>query len=122
MVEFGEMAKFHPVAARREARAAGDVERMLDGIFVGHHERTGAALFLSDKGLLRGTRVQRRTPDQQWDNEYIRKCRGTPWRLQGEEPEAAPAAAPAAVVVAPAGVPAPQQQRRRYILRQDVAR
>ena len=46
VVEFGEKAKFHPVAARREARAAGDAERMLDGIFVGHHERTGAALFL----------------------------------------------------------------------------
>ena len=27
----------------------------MDGIFVGHHERTGASLFLSERGLLRGT-------------------------------------------------------------------
>ena len=40
------------------------------GIFVGHHERTGASLFLSERGLLRGTRVQRKTADQQWDNEF----------------------------------------------------
>ena len=31
---------------------AGDAERMMDGIFVGHHERTGASLFLSERGLL----------------------------------------------------------------------
>ena len=48
----------------------------MDGIFVGHHERTGASLFLSERGLLRGTRVQRKTADQQWDNECIRRCRG----------------------------------------------
>ena len=57
VVEFGEKAAFLPVAARREGRVAGDAERMMDGIFVGHHERTGASLFLSERGLLRGTRV-----------------------------------------------------------------
>ncbi|CAK0892249.1 unnamed protein product, partial [Prorocentrum cordatum] len=91
VVEFGERAKFHPVAARREARAAGDVERMLDGIFVGLHERTGAALFLSDRGLLRGTRVQRKTPDQQWDNEYIRhtdECRSRMDELMARDADA----------------------------------
>ena len=46
VVEFGEKAAFPPVAARREGRVAGDAERMMDGIFVGHHERTGASLFL----------------------------------------------------------------------------
>ena len=51
----------------------------MDGIFVGHLERTGASLFLSERGLLRGTRVQRKTADQQWDNEFVRKCRGVPW-------------------------------------------
>ena len=56
---FGERAAFLPVAARREGRVAGDAERMMDGIFVGHHERTCASLFFSERGLLRGTRVQR---------------------------------------------------------------
>ena len=74
-VEFGEKAAFLPVAARREGRVAGDAERMMDGIFVGHHERTGASLFLSERGFLRDTRVRRETADQQWDNEFIRKCR-----------------------------------------------
>ena len=78
VVEFGEKAAFLPVAARREGRVAGDAERMMDGIFVGHHERTGASLFLSERGLLRGTRVQWKTADQQWDKEFIRKCRGVP--------------------------------------------
>ena len=79
-----EKAAFLPVAARREGRVAGDAERMMDGIFVGHHERTGASLFLSERGLLRGTRFQRKTEDQQWDNEFIRRCRGVPWILIGE--------------------------------------
>ena len=37
----------------------------MDGIFVGHHERIGASLFLSERGWVRGTRVQRKTADQQ---------------------------------------------------------
>ena len=41
-VEFGEKAAFRPVAARREGRLTSE-ERMVDGIFVGHHERTGAS-------------------------------------------------------------------------------
>ena len=44
----------------------------MDGIFVGHHERTGASLFLSERGLLRGTRVQRKTADQHWEEPEVR--------------------------------------------------
>ena len=68
-------AAFQPVAARREGRVASDAERMMDGIFVGRHERNGESLFLSERGLLRATRVQRKTADLQWDDEFIRKCR-----------------------------------------------
>ena len=93
----------------------------MDGIFVGHHERTGASLFLSERGLLRGTRVQRKTADQQWDNEFIRKCRGVPWMLIGEEPEVRPPMNAVAMPLPEAIVRTPQQ-RRRYILKQDVAR
>ena len=122
VVEFGEKAAFLPVAARREGRVAGDAERMMDGIFVGHHERTGASLFLSERGLLRGTRVQRKTADQQWDNECIRKCRGVPWMLIGEEPEVRPPPVPAVMMPIPEAIVRTAQQRRRYILKQDVAR
>ena len=103
-VEFGERAAFQPVAARRERRVAGDAERLMDGIFVGHHERTGASLFLSERGLLRGTRVQRKTADPQWDNEFIRRCRGVPWMLIGEEPEVRPPPVPAVVMPIPEAI------------------
>ena len=94
----------------------------MDGIFVGHHERTGASLFLSERGLLRGTRVQRKTADQQWDNEFIRKCRRVPWMLVGEEPEVRPPPVPAIMMPIPEAIVRTPQQRRRYILKQDVAR
>ena len=103
-VEFGEKAAFLPVAARREGRVAGDAERMMDDIFVGHHERTGASLFLSERGLLRGTRVQRKTADHQWDNACIRVCRGVPWMLIGEEPEVRPPPMPAVMMPIPEAI------------------
>ena len=121
-VEFGVRASFLPVAARREGRVAGDVERMVDGIFVGHHERAGASLFLSERGLLRGTRVQRKTADLLWDNEFIRRCRGVPWMLIGEELEVRPPPMPAVVMPTPEAIVRTPQQRRRYILKQDVPR
>ena len=103
-VEFGEKTAFPQVAARREGRMAGDAERMIDGIFVGHHARTGESLFLSERGLLRGTRVQRKTTKRQWDNDFIRKCRGVPWMLIGEEPEVRPPPVAAVVVPAPEAI------------------
>ena len=90
----------------------------MDGIF----ERTGASLFLSERGLLRGTRVQRKTVDQQWDNEFIRKSRGVPWMLIGEESEVRPPPVPAVKMPIPEVIVRTPQQRRRYILKQDVAR
>ena len=122
VVEFGEKAAFLPVAARREGRVAGNAERMIDRIFVGHHERTGASLFLSEHRLLRSTRVQWKTADQQWDNEFIRKCRGVPWMLIGQEPEVRPPPpVPAIMMPIPEAIVRTPQQRRRYILKQDVA-
>ena len=94
----------------------------MDGIFVGHHERTGASLFLSERGLLRGTRVQRKTADQQWDNEFIRRCRGVPWMLIGEELEVRPPPMPAVMMPIPEAIVRTPLQWRRYILKQDVAR
>ena len=45
VVKFEEKAAFLLVAA---GRVAGDAERMMDQIFVGDHERTGASLFSSE--------------------------------------------------------------------------
>ena len=81
-----------------------DAERLMDGIFVGHHERTGASLFFSERGFLRGPRVQRKTADQQWDNEFVRKCRGVLWILIWEELEVSPPPVPAVVMPAPEAI------------------
>ena len=95
-----EKKAFLLVGARREGRVAGDAERIMGGIFVGHDVCTGASLFLSERGLLRGTRVQRKTADQQWDNEFVRKCRGVLWMLIGEDPGVRPPPVPALVMPA----------------------
>ena len=79
---------------------------------------------LSERGLLRGARDQRKTADQQWDNEFVRKGRGVPWMLTGEEPEpeVRPPQVLALVMPAPKATVRAPQQRRRCILKQDVAR
>ena len=115
-------AAFLPVAGRREGRVAAHAERLMDGIFVGHHERTGASLFFSERGFLRGPRVQRKTADQQWDNEFVRKCRGVLWILIWEELEVSPPPVPAVVMPAPEAIVRTPQERRRYMLKQGVAR
>ena len=120
-VEFGEKAAFLPVAARREGRVAGDAERLMDGIFVGHHERTGASLFLSGRGIVERPESSAENRIPAVDNEFIRKCRGVSWMLIGEEPKVRPPPVPA-VMPAPEAIVRTPQQRRRYILKQDVAR
>ena len=120
--KFGEKVAFPPVAARLEGRVASDAERMMDGIFIGHHERTGALLFLSECGMMRGVRVQRKTTDHQWDNEFIQKCRGVPWMRIGDEPEVRPPPVPTVMMAFPEAIVRTPQQRRRYIRKQDVAR
>ena len=78
----------------------GDAERMMDGICVGHRDRTGASLFLSESGLFRGNSVQRKTAEKEWDNQFIRKSGGVPRMLIGEEPEVRPPPVPAVVMPA----------------------
>ena len=115
--------KQHSYRWRHDAKDAWQaMRRVMDGIFVAHRERTGAPLLLSERGLLRGTRVQRKTADQQWDTEFILKWRGVPWMLIGEEPEVRPPPVSAVVTPAPEAIVRTPQQRRRYNLEQDVAR
>ena len=72
--------------------------------FAGHRERTGASLFLSERGSPRGKSVQWKTADNQSDNESIRKFRGVPWMVNGEEPEVRPPPVPAVVMPSEASV------------------
>ena len=53
MVEFGESVHFRRVGENNAMR--GGDERMLRGVYVGHHERSGAAIFLTPDGAKRRT-------------------------------------------------------------------
>ena len=58
VVEFGESVHFRPVGENNALR--GGDQRMLRGVNVGHHERSGAAIFLTPDGVKRGTRIARK--------------------------------------------------------------
>ena len=49
VVEFGESVHFRPVGENSAMR--GGEQRMLRGVYVGHHERSGAAIFLTPDGV-----------------------------------------------------------------------
>ena len=57
MVEFGESLHFRPV-----------------GVYVGHHERSGAAIFLTPDGVKRGKRIARVLEHERWDRVYSATC------------------------------------------------
>ena len=54
-MEFGESMHFRPVGENNALR--GVDQRLLRGFYVGHHERSGAAIFLTPDGVKRGTRI-----------------------------------------------------------------
>ena len=54
-VECGESVHFRPDGENRAMRS-GD-QRMLRGVNVGHHERSGAAIFLAQDGVERRTGI-----------------------------------------------------------------
>ena len=70
----------------------------MEGIFVGHHERTGASLFLSERGFMRGTNL---------------KVPRTSVEVQSE---VRPPPVPPVVMPAQDAVVKTPQQGRRYIL------
>ena len=55
MVEFGESVHFRPVGENNAMR--GGDQRMLQGVYVGHHERSGAAISLTPDGVKRGNEI-----------------------------------------------------------------
>ena len=66
VVEFGESVHFRPVGG---AMRGGD-QRMLRGVYVGHHEISFAAIFLTPDGVTRGTRIARMLEHERWDRVF----------------------------------------------------
>jgi len=126
IVEFGEQCMLR--AVRVGGRKEDAEPRMVRGVYVGHHERTGASLFISPEGLKRGTGIHRMLEDERWNDEFLKSCSGLPWKPKpdkikmdtpaygaGEEA----VAAPLPVIV---GDPLPRPVRRMNVRRTDLDR
>ena len=114
MVEFGESVHFRPVG-ENNATGGGD-QRMLRGVFVGHHERSGAAIFLTPDGVKRGTRIARILEHERWDRVFSATQRNL---ARPKVPEAEADQGVALVIVMPA---APRTDRRRHVTKRDLVK
>ena len=83
VVEFGELVHFRPVGENNALR--GGDQRLLRGVYVGHHERSGAAIFLTPDGVKRGTRIARMMEHERWDRVFSATCVGVPWQLRPDQ-------------------------------------
>ena len=112
VVEFGESVHSRPVGENNALR--GGDQRMLRGVYVGHHERSGAAI--SSRGVKRGMRIARMMEHERWDRVFCATCIGIPWQLRPDQRNLVrtvvlePEASVAPVIVMPA---APRTDRRR---------
>ena len=108
VVEFGESVHFRPVGENNALR--GGDQRLLRGVYVGHHERSGAEIFFTPDGVKRGTRIARMMEHERWDCVFSATCVGVPWQLRPDQrnlvrpvvPEAQAEQGVATVIVMPA--------------------
>ena len=125
VVEFGESVHFRPVGENNALR--GGDQRMLRGVYEGHHERSGAAIFLTPDGVKRGTRIAKMMEHERWDRVCSATCIGVPWQLRPDqrnlarlvvlEAEADQGVAPVIVMSA-----FPKTDRRRYVTNKDLVK
>ena len=112
MVEFGESVHFRPVGENNALR--GGDQRLLRGVYVGHHERSGAG-------------IARMLEHGRWDRVFSAAYVGVPWQLRPDErnlarlvvPEAEADQGVAPVIVMPA---VPKVDRRRYVTKRDLVK
>ena len=78
MAQFGEKVWFRKIG---EGGVISFASRMTQGIYVGHHDRTGAVLCINKNGVLRGKSWTRQTLSHAWDaTNWLFLC-GTPWQM-----------------------------------------
>ena len=83
VVEFGVSVHFRPVGENNAVR--GGDQRLLCGVYVGHHDRSGAAIFLTPDGVERGTRLARMLEHERWDRVFSATCVEVPWQLRPDQ-------------------------------------
>lgn len=114
-VVFGEQVFYRPPGDR----PGGQDMRMHRGVYVGHHERTGAVLLLTPSGLARGAGITRLPEGDRFNNDFLEKCKGLPWDVK---PRTREVGAPIDMSIGEGAAPieprAPRvelEARRRYI-------
>ena len=120
VVEFGESVHCRPVGENNALR--GGDQRLLRGFYVGHHERSGVAIFLTPDGVKRGTRIARMLEHERWDRVFSATCVGVPWKLRPDQRNLARLVVPVAEAdqgVAPVIVmlAVPRVERQRMMIR-----
>ena len=94
---------------------------------MGHHERSGAAIFLTPDGVKKGTRNARMLEHERWDRVFVAMCVGVPWQLRPDQRSLVRPVVPAAeaeqgcanVILMPA---VPKTDRRRYVTKKDLVK
>ena len=82
MEQFGEKVWFRKIG---EHGVSSFASRMTPGIFVGHHDRTGAVLCITKNGVVRGISWTRQTLSDAWESTNWEGLCGTPWRMVAPE-------------------------------------
>ena len=82
MAQFGEKVWFRKNSEDGVSSFAG---RMTQGIFVGHHDRTGAVLCITKNGVVRGDSWTRQTLSDAWESTNWEGLCGTPWQMVAPE-------------------------------------
>ena len=125
VVEFGESIHFRPVGKNNPLRA-GD-ERLMRCFYVGHHEGSVAAIFLTPDCVKKRTRITRLMEHERWDRVFSATCVGIPWQLRQDQrnlvrpfvPEAKAEQGFALVMVMPI---VPNIDRRMYVTKRDLVK
>ena len=119
-LQFGECVQFKPTSGKRTDLAP----RLEEGLYVGHHERTGSVICLTTAGAYFGFAVKRTEETAKWQKANLATMKGLPWEMKPpteKQPGVAPAAGPKEP--SQAEVPPPPVApgvRVRYVMKADV--
>ena len=110
----------------RTVHCEGGDQRLLRGVYVGHNERSAAAIILAPD-VKRGTRIARMMEHERWDRVFSATCGGVPWQLRPDQrnlvrpvvPEAEAEQFVAPVIVMPV---VPRVDRRSYVTKRDLVK
>ena len=81
MAQFGETVWFRKIG---EDGVSSRASRMTQGIFVGHHDRTGAVLCITKNGVVRGKSRSRQTLSGALESTNWEGLCGSPWQVAPE--------------------------------------